>query len=207
MTCPLEDELTSERRAIALAQGGDQAAFEYLYKAYSKRVYSICLRMIGNPAEAEDLTQQTFLQLFRKIATFRSEANFSTWLYRVTVNVLLQHLRHRKPAAAKVEDLEHYISYEEGKRTQGSGADLLSSVIDRLNLKHAFSKLPPGCKRHFLLYDVLGFKHSEIAERLGCSIGNSKSQLHKARRKLRKLLAMKHTQSLRTPIKRIGSIP
>jgi RNA polymerase sigma-70 factor, ECF subfamily len=112
----LTDQLTSEGQAIALAQGGDHAAFEYIYKAYRRRVYSVCLRMIRNPAEAEDLTQQTFLQLFRKIGTFRSESNFSTWLYRVTVNVVLLHMRHRKPAAALVEDLEHYTANEHGKR-------------------------------------------------------------------------------------------
>ena len=92
--------------------------FEYIYKAYCKRVYSVCLRMIRNPAEAEDLTQQTFLHLFRKIGTFRSESNFSTWPYRVTVNVVLLHMRHRKPAAALIEELEHYTANEEGKRKQ-----------------------------------------------------------------------------------------
>jgi RNA polymerase sigma-70 factor (ECF subfamily) len=182
------DQLTSEGQAIALAQRGDYAAFEYIYKAYCKRVYCLCLRMIRNPAEAEDLTQQTFLQLFRKIGTFRSEANFSTWLYRVTVNVVLLHMRHRKPAAAVIEDLEHYTANEEGKRKHGSGGASLASLVARLNLKRAISKLSPGCKKQFLLHDVLGYKHSEIAERLGCSVGSSKSQLHKARKRLRRLL-------------------
>jgi len=181
----LTDQVTSEGQAIALAQRGDHAAFEYIYKSYCKRVYSVCLRMIRNPAEAEDLTQQTFLQLFRKIGTFRSESNFSTWLYRVTVNVVLLHMRHRKPAAAVVEDLEQYTANEEGQRKHGASP---SSFFDRLNLKRAISKLSPGCKQQFLLYDVLGYKHSEIAERLGCSVGSSKSQLHKARKRLRQLL-------------------
>jgi len=185
MTGTLAVQVTSEGQAIALAQRGDHAAFEYIYKAYCKRVYSVCLRMIRNPAEAEDLTQQTFLQLFRKIATFRSESNFSTWLYRVTVNVVLLHMRHRKPAAAVVEDLEQYAANEDGKRKHGVS---LSSFVDRLTLKRAISKLSPGCKRQFLLYDVLGYRHREIAERLGCSVGSSKSQLHKARKRLRRLL-------------------
>src|SRR4029077_4155710 len=98
MTDALTKNVACEGQAIALAQRGDAVAFEYLYKAYCRRVYSVCLRMIRNPAEAEDLTQQTFLQLFRKIGTFRSESNFSTWLYRVTVNVVLLHMRNRKPA-------------------------------------------------------------------------------------------------------------
>src|SRR5262245_15033067 len=106
----LTDQVTSERQAIALAQRGDCAAFEYIYKTHCARVYSMCLRMIRNPAEAEDLTQQTFLQLFRKIGTFRGESNFSTWLHRVTVNVVLLHMRQRKPAAASVTDLQHYIA-------------------------------------------------------------------------------------------------
>jgi len=184
----LRGQMSSEGQAVALAQRGDHAAFEYIYKAYCKRVYSVCLRMIRNPAEAEDLTQQTFLQLFRKIGTFRSESNFSTWLYRVTVNVVLLHMRHGKPATAVVEDLEQYTANEEGKRKHGSGRASLSSLVDRLNLRRAISKLSPGCKKQFLLYDVLGYKHSEIAERLGCSIGSSKSQLHKARKRLRRLL-------------------
>jgi RNA polymerase sigma-70 factor (ECF subfamily) len=182
------DQLSSEGQAIALAQRGDHAAFEYIYKAYCKRVYSVCLRMIRNPAEAEELTQQTFLQLFRKIGTFRSESNFSTWLYRVTVNVVLLHMRHRKPAAAVVEDLEQYTANEEGKLKQGSGGASRSNLVDRINLKRAISVLSPGCKQQFILYDVLGYKHSEIAERLGCSVSNSKSQLHKARKRLRRLL-------------------
>jgi RNA polymerase sigma-70 factor, ECF subfamily len=188
MTDALTKNVASEGQAIALARRGDAVAFEYLYKAYCRRVYSVCLRMIRNPAEAEDLTQQTFLQLFRKIGTFRSEATFSTWLHRVTVNVVLLHMRHRKPAAAVVEDLEHYTANEEGKCKYGSGGASLASLVDRLNLRRAISKLSPGCKQQFLLYDLLGYKHSEIAERLGCSVGSSKSQLHKARKRLRRLL-------------------
>lgn len=188
MTDTLANNVTNEGQAIALAQRGDTAAFEYLYKAHCKRVYGVCLRMIRNPAEAEDLTQQTFLQLFRKIETFRGESNFSTWLYRVTVNVVLLHMRRQRPAAAVVEDLDQYAANEERKCRPGSGGASLSSLVDRLNLRRAIAKLSPGCKRHFLLYDVLGYEHNEIAERLGCSVGSSKSQLHKARKRLRRLL-------------------
>ena len=188
MTDTLTKTVTSEEKAIALAQRGDAVAFEYLYKAYCRRVYSVCLRMIRNPTEAEDLTQQTFLQLFRKIGTFRGEANFSTWLHRVTVNVVLLHMRHQKPAAALAEDLEHYSANEGGKRKHGSYGASASTLVDRLNLKRAIAKLSPGCKRQFLLYDVLGYKHGEIAEGLRCSLGSSKSQLHKARKRLRRLL-------------------
>lgn len=189
MTDALTKNVASEGQAIALAQGGDAVAFEYLYKEYFRRVYSICLGMTRNPADAEDLTQQTFLQLFRKIGTFRGEANFSTWLHRVTVNVVLLHMRHRKPPAASVvEDLECCTASEEVNPKQGSGEASLSSLVDGLNLRRAIAKLSPGCKRQFLLYDLFGYKHSEIAEHLGCSVGSSKSQLHKARKRLRRLL-------------------
>ena len=182
------EQLASEEQAISLAQCGDHAAFEYLYKAYCRRVYSVCLRITRNPAAAEDLTQQTFLQLFRKIGTFRSESSFSTWLYRITVNVALLHLRHRKPATAVVEDLEHCAANEEGKGKHSSGGASPPNLVDRLNLRRAISNLPPGYKQQFLLHDVLGYKHREIAERLGCSVGASKSQLYKARKRLRRLL-------------------
>src|SRR4249919_2638148 len=97
----------AEMEAIKKAKNGDPSAFEYLYKLHSKRVYSLCLRMSRHPAEAEDLTQQAFLQLFRKIDTFRGESGLSTWLHRVTVNIVLVHLRRKKPIEIPAEDLEH----------------------------------------------------------------------------------------------------
>jgi len=164
------------RRKQSRAQRGDGVGFEYLYKTYSRRVYSVCLRMTRNPAEAEDMTQQTFLQVFRKIGTFRDESGFSTWLHRVTVNVVLMHLRRRKPAEILFEDLDN-----ESRSEHGASDTSMLSLIDRLNLRRAIRKLPSGYKRHFLLYDLLGYEHKEIARYLGCSTGSSKSQLHKAR--------------------------
>src|SRR6266852_153922 len=114
-----ESNLT-EAEAIRQAKDGDAAAFEYLYKANCRRVYSVCLRMIKNPAEAEDLTQQAFLQLFRKIGTFRGESGFSTWLHRVTVNVVLMHLRRKKPTELLAEDLVRHNSSGEGPFEDGS---------------------------------------------------------------------------------------
>src|SRR5467141_971655 len=108
-----ESNLT-EAEAIRQAKDGVAAAFEYLYKVHCRRVYSVCFRMIKNPAEAEDLTQQAFLQLFRKIGTFRGESGFSTWLHRVTVNIVLMHLRRKKPAEIPVEDLVRHSSSGEG---------------------------------------------------------------------------------------------
>jgi RNA polymerase sigma-70 factor (ECF subfamily) len=184
----LADSNLTEAEAIRQAKDGDGAAFEYLYKANCRRVYSVCLRMIKNPAEAEDLTQQAFLQLFRKIGTFRGESGFSTWLHRVTVNVVLMHLRRKRPTEIMFEDLDRPGSDHEGPREHGSSDTSMLGAIDRLNLKRAIRKLPSGYKRHFLLHDVLGYAHKEIARHLGCSTGSSKSQLHKARKRLRRLL-------------------
>ncbi len=176
-----ETNLT-EAQAIGQAKDGVAAAFEYLYQAHCRRVYNLCLRMIKNPAEAEDLTQQVFLQLFRKISTFRGESGFSTWLHRVTVNIVLMYLRRRRPAEVLAEDLEGRTSNGEGSGEQGSSDTSMSGTIERLNLMRAIRKLPCGYKQIFLLHDVIGYEHSEIAGLLGCATGSSKSQLHKRRR-------------------------
>jgi len=179
---------TSAGDAITRAQRGDPAAFESLYQTHSRRVYSVCLRMIRNPADAEDLTQQAFLQVFRKIGTFRRESGFSTWLHRVTVNIVLMHLRRNKPAEIPVEDLERYSSNGEGPFEDGSSDTSMLGAIDRLNLMRAIRKLPAGYKKLFLMHDVIGYEHSKIAALVGCSMGCSKSQVHKARKRLRRLL-------------------
>jgi RNA polymerase sigma-70 factor, ECF subfamily len=176
-----------EAEAIERAKQGDEAAFEALYNLHKRRVYSLCLRMVSNPAQAEDLAQEAFLQLFRKIGTFRGESAFSTWLHRMTVNVVLMNLRRKGlPLVSLEETLE---TDEETPRKELGAPDLkLTGSIDRLQLQRAIEKLPPGYKTVFVLHDVEGFEHNEIAEMVGCSIGNSKSQLHKARLKLRDYL-------------------
>jgi RNA polymerase sigma-70 factor (ECF subfamily) len=185
-------EITSvdvtEGDAITRAQRGDAGAFEYLYKAHCRHVYSVCLRMIRNPAEAEDLTQQAFLQVFRKIGTFRGESGFSTWLHRVTVNIVLMHLRRKKPTEVLFEDLNRPGSDGEAPREYGSSDTSMLGATERLNLTRAIRSLPSGYKRCFLLYDVFGYEHKEIAGLLRCSTGCSKSQLHKARKRLRQIL-------------------
>lgn len=143
--------------------------------------------MLSNPAQAEDLAQEAFLQLFRKISTFRGESAFSTWLHRMTVNVVLMHLRKKGlPVVSLEETIE---TDEETQKKELGGEDVkLTGSIDRLQLQRAIDRLPPGYKMVFVLHDVEGFEHNEIAEMVGCSIGNSKSQLHKARLKLRDYL-------------------
>jgi RNA polymerase sigma-70 factor (ECF subfamily) len=178
-----------EAEAIRLAQEGDAAAFERIYQLHSRRVYSLCLRMVGNTAEAEDLTQEAFLQLFRKIHTFRGESAFSTWLHRLAVNVVLMRLRKKSLAETSLEEATEPDEESGGPRRDIGGPDpLLSGSIDRVNLERAIEQLPPGYKTVFVLHDIQGYEHNEIAELMDCSIGNSKSQLHKARMRLRELL-------------------
>lgn len=179
----------TEADAIHLAQNGDAQAFEFLYRMHSRRVYALCLRMTGNSVEAQDLTQDAFLQLFRKIQSFRGESSFSTWLHRLTVNVVL--MRFRKKRCPEVSLDETFSADEEGAapRIEIGEPDLrVRGTIDRLLIQRAIDRLPDGYKLMFLLHDVQGYGHEEIAEILGCSIGNSKSQLHKARMRMRELL-------------------
>jgi len=175
----------SEAEAIERAKQGDAAAFEALYHLHKRRVYSLCLRMTANTAAAEDLTQEAFLQLFRKIGTFRGESAFSTWLHRMAVNVVLMQLRRK---GLPVVPLEENIETEEEAPRKEPGADdpRLAGSIDRMQLQRSIAVLPPGYRMIFLLHDVEGYEHNEIAEMVGCSIGNSKSQLHKARMKLQR---------------------
>jgi len=178
----------TEPEAIRNARRGDAEAFEYLYASHRKRVYGLCLRMVRNPADAEDLSQQAFLQAFRKIGTFRGESGFSTWLHRVTINVVLMYLRRKKPTEALPQGVESPTLNGEVPRELGADDVSLVAAIDRLNLSRALNQLPSGYRRYFLLHDVIGYKHSEIARILRCSVGCSKSQLHRARRRLRDLL-------------------
>jgi RNA polymerase sigma-70 factor, ECF subfamily len=173
---------------VASAQNGEEWAFEALFQQNKQRVYALCLRMIGNTADAEELTQEAFLQVFRKIQTFRGQSAFSTWLHRVAVNTVLMRLRKKTVNAVSLEDSTREEEHDEAPREYGAPDLALTGAIDRVNLKRAMSMLPVGYRRAFVLHDVEGYEHNEIAALLGCSIGNSKSQLHKARARLRKLL-------------------
>ena len=188
-TRPTDVRELGEAEAIRRAQQGDAEAFERLYRLHNRRVYALCLRMVGNTAEAEDLTQEAFLQLFRKIGTFRGESAFSTWLHRLAVNVVLMRLRKKTLAATSLEEVTEPDEDVGGPRKDIGGPDLrLSGSVDRVNLERAVEQLPPGYRSVFVLHDVQGYEHNEIAAIMNCSIGNSKSQLHKARMRLRELL-------------------
>jgi RNA polymerase sigma-70 factor (ECF subfamily) len=166
------------------ASSGDISSFELLYERHHRRVYSLCLRMTQNASEAEDLAQEVFIQLFRKIGSFRGESAFTTWLHRLTVNQVLMHFRKRGVRMEQTtEDGETPVQV-----VAGTENPLQMPVVDRIALDKAISQLPPGYRTVFILHDVEGHEHEEIARMLGCSVGTSKSQLHKARMKLRMLL-------------------
>ncbi|HKV40830.1 MAG TPA: RNA polymerase sigma factor [Blastocatellia bacterium] len=180
-----EPQPVSDIELARAAAAGDSEAFEKLYRQHYRRVYSLCLRMLGDAALAEDLTQEVFLQVYRKIGSFRGDSAFTTWLHSLTVNQVLMHFRKRGVK------LEHTAS--EGDFTGLEESPLQStrrvSIIDRMALDTAISQLPPGYRTVFVLHDVQGYDHEEISRMLGISVGTSKSQLHKARMRLREFLA------------------
>jgi RNA polymerase sigma-70 factor, ECF subfamily len=188
----------SEALALARAQAGDHHAFAQLYSLHKRRIYSLCLRMVGNIAEAEDLTQEAFLQLHRKIGTFRGDSAFSTWLHRLAINVVLMQLRKKGLSLISLDEAMEPAPEEGPGRSFGAPDLTLAGAIDRLALERAVADLPAGYRLIFILHDVEGFEHNEIAAMLDCSIGNSKSQLHKARLKLREALRSNAQQEARS---------
>ena len=172
---------------VKRAQEGDAEAFAALFHAHKGRVYSICLRMTNNTAQAEDLTQDAFLQVFRKLDTFKGNSALSTWLYRIAVNTVLMHFRKK---ALKQISLDEPSSQDvkQVRREYGSRDGRLSGSVDRIALIRAIKDLPAGYRTIFLLHEVEGYEHQEIAKILDCSVGNSKSQLHKAKLRIREFL-------------------
>jgi RNA polymerase sigma-70 factor, ECF subfamily len=170
---------------VQLAANGDVEAFERIYRRHHSRVYSLCLRMLRNTSQAEDLTQEVFVQLYRKLHTFRGDAAITTWLHRLTVNQVLMHFR--KPIVKS-----EFTTDEETTPVPVAGGTERPNrmaVIDRIALREAIDQLAPGYRLVLLLHDVEGYEHQEIANMLGCAVGTTKSQLHKARMRVRELLA------------------
>lgn len=185
-----------------LAAAGDMEAFEKIYRRYHQRVYALCLRMTRNVAQAEDLAQDVFIQLLRKINTFRGDSSFTTWLHRLTVNQVLMHFRRPiQKAEQTTEDDTAPTPIARGTENPNK-----MSVIDQISLGEAIRQLPRGYRTVFILHDVEGYEHEEIGKMLGCAVGTSKSQLHKARMRLRRLLSKRmsrHThQNSRTSLAR-----
>ena len=183
---------TSHRQADAVtrAQTGDHDAFSELYWQHKRRIFALCMHMVRDFALAEDLTQETFLQLYRKIASFRSESAFTTWLHRLAVNTVLMHLRKRALALVSLDHLMEDIPEKQVGRNFGTRDLMQAGVTDRLDIDRVIDNMAPGYRSVFLLHDIHGFDHKEIAGLLNCSRGNTKSQLHKARRILRNALTV-----------------
>ena len=180
-------------KVIQMAQRGDADAFEYIYRLHCKRVYALCLRMGRDASEAEDLTQEAFLRLFRKIHTFRGESAFSSWLHRVTTNVVLMHFRKKKLKTASLDDFVTTDENNSASRHEFGEPDLrIAGMFDSVSLQRAIDQLPERYKATFVLHDIQGYEHNKIAKSLGCSVGTSKSQLHRARKRLRKILESVH---------------
>jgi RNA polymerase sigma-70 factor (ECF subfamily) len=178
-----------EGEALRLAQQGNAAAFEFLYRLHRDRVYALCLRMVRNPFQAEDLTQETFLAVLRGIREFRGQSAFTTWLHQVTRNTVLMSLRKKKLQETSLEEIMGTES-ESGRPPLelGTRDRHLEATADRMILRHAVSKLSRGFRKILVLHDVHGYEHREVAAILGCTPGTSKSQLHKARARVREAL-------------------
>jgi RNA polymerase sigma-70 factor, ECF subfamily len=171
---------------IRRAQKGDPDAFATLFHTHKIRVYSLCLRMTNNATEAEDLAQDAFLQVFRKLSTFRGDSALSTWLYRIAVNTVLMHFRRKSPCRVSLdESYENQGGTKPVRREYGTRDGRLETSVTRVALARAIGELPEGYRAIFLLHEVEGYQHREIAELLGCSVGTSKSQLHKAKLRIR----------------------
>ena len=166
---------------------GELGAFEELYRTHSGRLYSLAIRMLGNPADAEDMLQEIFLSAHRKLDSFRGDAALGTWLYRLAMNQILDHVRSR---AARTGQLTDGLD-DAAMLADAGGHRLADRAIDRIDLERALAELPEGCRAAFVLHDVQGLEHREVSEVLGIAEGTSKSQVHKARLRLRGLLRRK----------------
>ena len=173
---------------VTRAQAGDVEAFTEIYRLHRKRVFNICLRMVHDFSLAEDLTQDAFAQLHRKIASFRGDSAFTTWLHRIAVNIVLMHLRKPVLTVVSLDEMMCEVPEERAGREFGTRDLVQAGVVDRLALDQAVNALAPGYRCVYILHDLEGFAHGEIAEMQKCSLGTSKSQLHKARRALRSAL-------------------
>lgn len=193
-------ELGLHDPTVRQAQRGDAAAWERLYQSHRRRVYGICLRMVRNPSDAEDLMQETFVQVVRKISTFRGDSSFSTWLYRVTKNAVLMQRRRKRLWCASLEEISSEgvdLTHQPVQIPARDGS--LASEVQWMELKQAIAKLPLACQRVFVLHDVFGYPHRAIGGLTGLSESNSKSHLRRARLRLGRMLGVRHRRRNRNP--------
>jgi RNA polymerase sigma-70 factor (ECF subfamily) len=170
---------------VARCRRGDLGAFEELYRAHAGKLFSVACRMLGNPADAEDLLQEIFLSAHRKLDSFRGESALGTWLYRLAMNQCLDYLRSRAARTNQVTDMLD----DEAGQFEPAGRTLAEQTVTKMDLERALTRLPEGCRAAFVLHDVQGLEHREVAQALGIAEGTSKSQVHKARLRLRALLS------------------
>jgi RNA polymerase sigma-70 factor, ECF subfamily len=175
----------AELALVARCRQGELGAFEELYRANARRLYSVAYRMLGNPADAEDLLQEIFLTAHRKLDLFRGDSALGTWLYRLAVNLCLDYLRSRAGRSIQLTDS---LDDEPGL-SDASSRGLAERTVTKMDLERALAQLPIGCRTAFVLHDVEGLEHREVAEVMGIAEGTSKSQVHKARLRLRGLLS------------------
>ena len=181
---PAGDVRAADLELARRCQNGDASAFEQLYRQHAGRLYNLVYRMAGTAQEADDLLQEVFLHAHRKLGSFRGDSSLGTWLYRLGMNHCLDHLRGRQARIGRATDSLD----EEGMAEPVAPAPVVPAVISRMDLERAIARLPDGCRAAFLLHDVEGFDHREVGRILGVSEGTSKSQVHKARMKLRAML-------------------
>lgn len=184
---PLSPARAADKVLVERCRSGDLSAFEEIYKAHAGKLFSVACRMLGNPADAEDLLQEIFLSAHRKLDGFRGEAALGTWLYRLATNHCLDYLRSR---ASRTEQVTDALDDEAGLFEAGSRG-LAEQTVSKMDLERALARLPEGCRAAFVLHDVQGLEHKEVAEVLGIAEGTSKSQVHKARLRLRAMLSQR----------------
>ena len=168
---------------VALAASGDRRAFERLYKAHVNRVFTLCTRMCGSRVRGEELTQDVFVRTWEKLPQFRGESSFSTWIHRIAVNIVLTDRKNEGRARLRMKEDDDDV----GEGIFAAAATMPRDA-DRMDLAAAIDSLPPGARQIFVLHDVEGYKHEEIAQLCGITAGGSKAQLHRARLLLREAL-------------------
>ena len=178
---------TFDLELVARWRTGDDAAFADVYRQHAKRLFGLAFRMTGSAEDAEDLLQEIFLQAHRKLSGFRGESTLGTWLYRLAMNHCLDHLKGKRARMNRATDSLD----REDAAEPAAPEPIVPTAISRIDLERAIDTLPEGCKAAFLLHDVEGFDHREVGSILGISEGTSKSQVHKARMKLRAILVHK----------------
>lgn len=195
-----------EAELIANAMSGDAESFGELYRRHSRRIFYLCYRMVNDTDLADDLTQEAFVHAFRRLSTFRQESRFTTWMHRIAVNTVLMFIRKRNSSVRECP-LEPSFGNEEEPTFEGQAFgksdDILKMTTDRVALQRAIEDLPPGYRLMLILHDIHGYEHQEIAEIFGCTTGNTKSQLHKARLRLRSMMDRERAESVKSTKKSV----